>query len=759
MVTQIDNLGAVDYSDMGIVSQLEDAGTQLYDETTVKGIANTKRMRKRHAYWEKIKMDPKKSKEYNAFNEQWDNRFDAEYIKGESGAAYKGADTPTLYAGNPFELLTKTLKNLPKHIVTTIDKSTGTAYYFNKKTEKYLSEEQILSEAQGMLGSNVLQQLEIDAWGTMNGMSTESVMKMYNTNYEFDVKGVKAMIADTDSKIASATGEEKDYYATRKLNLEKQLAELNNNYDPKETEKYLNDPDKRDRVLTNLYTRNIFEKAVTSYSAKEIKQELILNREQIARDNETVAKIRAEASKKGGENPQDPLNLNPNTQLLELGSNTAVSKSEKLNTLSFKTIKEYKEKVETDVDGLLKTFLKTNAYRFQGSSDYLGMKERNYLDKIVEIAKLDGNSNLDVKDIRKALESKMLSGVSQQYFQSVVNMFDAASKGEKSKLENTEFSQSDFLEMHTKINMLQESVDARDVLVDRAMENLNLSDEETKMVRDYASLYENTPGFIDNKYRVVSTRSAYYSSGTSRSFEFTELGEKVDGLYKKYKKQIHSEFEKSEYIQNWYEKFINDEAFSKRDDVRALIKSKAARQIGESFNRIDLDTIKVVSIRQLDESERDSKKTGLSNATHALTAQVKKGTDDTPNITVYFDDKQAAQFGMYANPYYQLDQILLLKKETRPVFWQAKDATGDYGSKTFQFYLRRESKDSPIQVIVHTDDDKVIKLGSYMYNGQKRNFDNAVQAMEYMQGLINLSPSAYKTRNTFFEVLRNNQSL
>lgn len=178
LVTQINNVGGIDYSDMNITHQIEGFGSDIYNDNIVlTGITSTKKIREFNKNVEKLQTDPKLNKYYNVSNITRINEQQIKpYVDGDINQSYNGPTGPRPYQGNPFEILLKQMKNLPPDITVTAT-ANGPALY-NIQTKKFLSEEDIQATFDGLIDANTKAQLADDAWYNFD----------YATGYKFDKK-------------------------------------------------------------------------------------------------------------------------------------------------------------------------------------------------------------------------------------------------------------------------------------------------------------------------------------------------------------------------------------------------------------------------------------------------------------------------------------------------------------------------------------------------------------------------------------------
>jgi hypothetical protein len=162
---QLNQAGAIDYSDKNLTNQIESYGSEIYnDEDIRRGISSTKRVRQFQANVEKMQTDPKLSKYYNVSNitrimQQQINP----YVNGDITAGYSGPTAPRPYEGNPFEKILKNMKNLPPDIIVKPGPS-GVPSLYSITTKEELSATDIDAVFDGLIDANTKAQLMDDAW-------------------------------------------------------------------------------------------------------------------------------------------------------------------------------------------------------------------------------------------------------------------------------------------------------------------------------------------------------------------------------------------------------------------------------------------------------------------------------------------------------------------------------------------------------------------------------------------------------------------
>lgn len=200
LTTQLNNTGAINYSDMNIANTIEGFGSDIYnDKNVMNGIVSTKYMREWQSNVQKLKTDPKLSKYYSGANEAWDmDHYIKPYVSGGIDATYEGPRAPKPYKGNPFSIAMEALKNIRPDIEQRIDPVTGNQFFFSKTENKQVSSEDIAATLDGIIDGDTKQQLKIDAWYNYD----------YSTGYKFGKpEALDVYTQDFDNVLANRNSE------------------------------------------------------------------------------------------------------------------------------------------------------------------------------------------------------------------------------------------------------------------------------------------------------------------------------------------------------------------------------------------------------------------------------------------------------------------------------------------------------------------------------------------------------------------------
>lgn len=209
LTLQLNNMGAINYSDANIANSIEGFGADIYqDDTVLNGIGSTKMLREWQANVQKLKSDPKLNKYYNGANEAWDyEKYIKPYVSGGIHAKYEGPRSPKPYTGNPFTKVMGLVKDLRPDIETRIDPVTGNKFFFSKTEKKYLSQEDISAAVDGFIDGDTKQQLQIDAWynydySTGNSFSKGQGMEIYTQDIDNVIANKNTELARINEQLA-----------------------------------------------------------------------------------------------------------------------------------------------------------------------------------------------------------------------------------------------------------------------------------------------------------------------------------------------------------------------------------------------------------------------------------------------------------------------------------------------------------------------------------------------------------------------------
>lgn len=209
LTTQLNNTGAINYSDMNVANTIEGFGSDIYNDPNImNGIVSTNHMRQWQNNVQKLKTDPKLNKYYSGANEAWDmEHYVKPYVSGGIDSTYDGPTAPKPYTGNPFTKALDVMKNIRPDIETRIDPVTGNQFFFSKTEKRALSSDSIAATLDGLIDGDTKQQLKIDSWynydySTGNKFNKADGIDIYTQDLDNALSNRNAQIAQLNDQIA-----------------------------------------------------------------------------------------------------------------------------------------------------------------------------------------------------------------------------------------------------------------------------------------------------------------------------------------------------------------------------------------------------------------------------------------------------------------------------------------------------------------------------------------------------------------------------
>jgi hypothetical protein len=771
LANQINSWGGVDYSDMAITNQMDKYASDIYsDPTILNGITSTKQIRTLQSNYEKMKTDPKLSKYYNSNNEAWDMQDAAKYISGGKNAKYNGTTAPTIYKGNPYVRLTENLKNLKPNVDVVMGPS-GNPYYIDKTTKKEISADQVFADMDGRLDSDIMNQIKIDAWGNMKGVSNTDLINNYTKAYTTKAEGLNKLEETVKTELASATTDEARTIANRDLlEIRNRKKELSDNYKLDEFSKSLNTEEGNLAAKTRLYTNTLMDRGIAAYAIKDQQHAWSANLEKLQQDKmalaEYNAKIRLQVAAMKGKKAAQGEGSNI-TGLLNLSSNYQNADELKGETLSTEGILAQNIDVRKKQSNVLTSFFMNNADSPDfntGNVKYLGSKTKDeFARHLADIAHLDGKEELTIDDVRTFLKGKTVSAEEKKFFQSAVDIFDRASKGDTKDIDNVIFSKGDFEATYKEYSDANNIISANQALMGRAAERTatvlqakkGLSSAEANMVNEFIANKDKYVTYVPEKTSTTGSGQLVYSPGfykinnnlpeaTVKALRKSDI---VSGnLFKKdtLDKELKGIYEDKEFRQNYYGAAIDFKSLGKNtSEAQALIKTL-------SGNSGDPSEIKPTQIQQNPTTSAEYK----AGKPWTIEYSYKGGMRNTwQTDKVSLTDEQAKYLGVEINPRPELDRALKFKGSLEPAFVM----NSNWGNDGVFKYQITQQEGGPLKVNVQTQEGSVV-LKKFLYNDQMVPFSNAAQAIEIIERVIKNAHSTYKTKAEFLAALKENQT-
>jgi hypothetical protein len=786
----VNSWGGVDYSDMGIVNQMEGMAASIYsDPTVLSGIASTKKVRALMSNYEKMKTDPKLMKYYNPGNEQWDMQSVNEYISGGKDATYTGNTAPSIYKGNPYTRLTETIKKLKPNIETHFDAS-GNPYYIQKNTNTVLDPTRVLSEMEGQIDADIMNQIKIDAWYNMRGVDNTKLEEIYTNQHNSKIAAYADLLTKNNRKLELATtNDEKTQIQADNAKINNLIAEQNSTYNLNNFRKKLNTKEGNIDAKAGIYLNKLFDDGIKANSYQQVQNSLQVNIAEIQKDKRELALMQMQnardiammrASAQGNKkikNTNGAFLTDNATTLLELQPNTQELKElQDTETVTINKIALDNKQKNNEISLLLNDFLIRNAASKddENRTDYLGLgNEDKFKKRLGEIAKLDGQEGLSLNDVKVFINNTSLSPTDKekQFFQKTISVFDGAAKGDYTSLKNTNFSKSDFKATYEQYADKLDKLAANTAILtetrNKAFENFtaskNLSAAESQLVTEFI---QNPKKYIEvkksNSYspRFGMSTSTYIQFNGNKQMEAAikkagiGYGAKggnifVDDSFNKSLYNNQNEILKdSSFRQNYYSVSLPYEEINKySSEVKSLVSSKLP-------NDVDVDSAKILQLTQAPTTSKEYN----ADTPWYVTVQYKTPGGGFKKSDIYITNAQASSaFGVSTNTRQDLETTLLYKKELTPRF-TTNDTWGDKGIFKYQV-IRPGGKNGQIEVWVTGDNnEQPIKIKKWAYNGNMQPFSNGTQALEIMKNVIESAHTRFPDRTALLQAFKDLES-
>ena len=579
LTIKINEAGGLDYSDLGIVSQIEGLGAEIYDdEYIMSGIVSTKKVRKLHSIYEKFKTDPKYAKLYSIANETWDNEYVQDYLKGGVDATYNGNGTPTVYLGNSFDLLTKRVKEIKPDVQVGYNQADNNVYFFNVKEQKAITGDKLQSLMQAALTPELRNQMQIEGWYNGRGMDNTQIKNEMQLRQDDDIRSANSNIERlTNLMNTSPKEEEKAFYKEQIEGQKGYITTIQDRYNERlrTLSKDLSTREGRASILGTMYMTDMMRNAITAFSSKEIKNTLKSNAAQIHKDkmdfnyNSLNTNAQLEMMKEQGRNDRALLQASnsnsPNgkettdTDLFTLSNNTDAKDDKLSQVYSAENMPKLIEKEgKSQYDNL------TNFFVQNGGSEY-----SSYLDKA---RNYNGSPDLTVDELKTLFKKEtQMSSEAKQYFTNIISLFDKAAKGDNTALEGTNFNIPDFINnVYKPYTLAQTNIDYYKGLEKDATKhaintyatkkNMNAKETEllTQMMNNRSYFFDNSrlkPQFKGTDYENLIKKYDLYVIDASQERLLSPGME----LYNKTDKNLY--YVKFEYLN----KIANDEFYEKHN--------------------------------------------------------------------------------------------------------------------------------------------------------------------------------------------------
>ena len=265
LVSSINNIGGVDYSDPNVQNQISGMSTQIYgDDKIINAVGNTKKFRYVQNYYKDLK--EKKPKEWNQANEWYDmNKFSGWLQDGQVGSSTNsdaGVVTPFHDYQGDWEKLFDKIANSANIEVQWSDR--GLMYV--KDGKKYVSPDRIWATASQMLTPQQRTQLAIEGRYTYQGVPVSELTKAYDAKLYQQIGEATGELQDYRTKLKGATSlkDQQDYQrlvAEKEAEVAKLTAPVQKSADQIREKLYL------DEKFKGLQARYAFTQATSTMQA------------------------------------------------------------------------------------------------------------------------------------------------------------------------------------------------------------------------------------------------------------------------------------------------------------------------------------------------------------------------------------------------------------------------------------------------------------------------------------------------------------
>jgi hypothetical protein len=276
LVSGINGMGGVDYSDSNTTNQIAGLSSQIYgDDNVIGAVANTKKFRYVQKYYQDLK--EKKPKEYNPANEDFDmGRFESWLSDGEVGTspeAGAGKVTPFAdYRANHMKMFEKIAGNM-----TTEWTEKGMMLRKDEKTV-YTAQE-VMSAAAKLLTPAERLQMAIDGRYQYKHVDDMSLAKAYDEKIYKQANDIQSKLDTYKVRLKGATTvKDKQEYSALIARTEKELQTA------------LNPISKNaNQIRESLYANQYFQGLAERYSFSKVKSTMQLNSGEAFRQRQNLA--------------------------------------------------------------------------------------------------------------------------------------------------------------------------------------------------------------------------------------------------------------------------------------------------------------------------------------------------------------------------------------------------------------------------------------------------------------------------------------
>lgn len=570
LTTQINNMGAMDFSDKNLVNRLSSYTTSVYsDPDVLNGISSTRRVRELQKNIEKLKTDPKLSKYYSPANEWFAMRKVDEYIKGGLKKQYEGETSPTPYAGNVFSILQDAVKKVMPDVTVEIGES-GNPFFIRKNKSESVDPNKVYAAVNGMIDGNVLKQIEINGQYSLRNHSASDLLSIAKDTRDNQLANLNAQAKYYENQLATEpVATIKNEYVKALADVQNSINQVTNGYNEKALVDLTKTPEGLDQLRTTIYSHRLIDDVVKAGSYRKNDASLIVDQQKIWERKEAMSKLAADVkAKKSKNNSTDEENAGSGFD------NVANNTQTDLEPITLDKFTEKKDNVIKDRTDILRKFFNNLGITQSMYADILDVKTQTssntgnrrfetYAQLLDFVAAKDGNAaTLTLDDLSLVTQDKNITDKQREFFTKITTNFDLASKGQIDKVnfDGMRISKNEFLNTHEKYQDLTMEATTYDKLKIKAKESIlsYITDPaDKKYYSDYINGRIPNPAQNKNQYidpsLIGGKKATPPKPGSIKSNLI--VSPQINRILSKYKIDesavIAKELEKAEYRENY----------------------------------------------------------------------------------------------------------------------------------------------------------------------------------------------------------------